>query len=158
MTEFLARLAPYLAPVLAGVVFGAAALWYVQGLKIDKLTAEHVAYVQRAEAHAAQAEVKRLETEAKWKEDAENAKRNAQEREKKLSSDLAAAARAADRLRNDVSALRERLADAPAPACVDAAATLGELFGECGEAYRDLAGQAQGHVNDIRTLTEERPR
>jgi hypothetical protein len=156
--ELIARFAPFLTASLAGALLGAAGAWWVQGLKLDKLAAEHAAYVAQTEANANLAEAKRVTMETKWKEAVENAKREADERARKSRAELAAANAAAERLRGDVSALRTRLADASAAACLVAAATLGELFTECGEAYRDVAGAAQGHANDVRTLTCGWPR
>jgi septal ring factor EnvC (AmiA/AmiB activator) len=156
--ELIARFAPFLAASLAGALLGAAGAWWVQSLKIDKLAAEHTAYVIEAEAFANLAEAKRVAMEIKWKQEVDDAKAEAKEREKQLVSDLDAATRAAERLRGDASALRTRLADAPAAACLNAAVAAGELLAECGEAYRDLAGAADRHVSDVRTLTQAWPR
>ena len=156
--ELIARFAPFLAASLAGALLGAAGAWWVQSLKIDRLVAEHAAYVIEAEANAHLAEARRVAMETKWKQEVDDANAEAKEREKRLVSDLAAAHAAAERLRGDASALRTRLADAPRDAAADTAAAAGELLAECGEAYRTMAGAAERHANDLRTLTQAWPR
>jgi hypothetical protein len=131
--------------VILAFVLGAALAWYVQGLHIAAMKEWHASYVAQVEKSAAQLELK-------WQKEKENAEREAQVRLEKSEAERAALAVAADRLRRDAASLRTRLADAPGPACVDAAAAAGELLAECGAAYRDLALAAQRHADDLRTF------
>jgi hypothetical protein len=150
MTGLVARLVPVLA--------GFAVAWWVQGLRLDAAEAEHLAYVVQIVRNAAAAEAERQETETRWKKEVENAKGEAQKRESALLDDLAAARSATNRLRNDASALRARLADASRNAAIDAAAAAGELLAACAEEYRDVAGKAERHANDVRTQMNACPK
>ena len=66
---------------------------------------------------------------------------------------------AADSLRNHAraAASRIRLPDTPANAVVDYALTQGELLTACGERYKELAGEADGHRLDVETLMDAWP-
>jgi hypothetical protein len=153
-SEFIETFLPYVICALTGAV-GA---WWVQGMRLDVARAEHDKYVIQAQANAAEADRLRLETETRWKQEAENAQTESRKRLETMEAERAALAAAAGRLRRDVSALRARLADAPAPACLVAADTLGELLGRCEGKYRAMADKAQRHANDVRTLMEAWPR
>lgn len=61
-------------------------------------------------------------------------------------------------LRYDAAAFRDRLSRLSGAACVEAAATAAELFEQCSERYSDVAAAADGHANDVLTLTEAWPR
>lgn len=61
---------------------------------------------------------------------------------------------AADSLRHQAraAASRIRLPDTPANAVTEYALTQGELLTACGERYKELAGEADGHRLDVQTL------
>ena len=61
-------------------------------------------------------------------------------------------------LRDDLAALRTRLATAPGATCINAAAALGDVLQQCSDDYRALAETADRHVSDIRTLREAWPK
>ncbi len=61
-------------------------------------------------------------------------------------------------LRDDIATFRARLPKAAGAACVEAADTAAELFGECVEEYQRVAWSAQGHVDDVKTLMEGWPK
>jgi vacuolar-type H+-ATPase subunit I/STV1 len=151
-------ISPQLALWLGGTIVCTLLAWSVQGLRLDALRAEHEAYVAQAQANAVLAEQARSETETRWKQEVENAEREAQERLAQAEKERADLARAAQRLRDDVAALRKRLADAPPAARLDADAALDELLGRCAEEYRRMAGAAERHADDVRTLISAWPR
>jgi len=71
----------------------------------------------------------------------------------------------ADNARADLERLRDDLRASAVPASGDActaadqrAATLAELFGQCAGAYQGMARTANGHANDVRTLTDAWPK
>jgi hypothetical protein len=69
-----------------------------------------------------------------------------------------------DAVRGTASGLREqidltqRTAATSLDACTVAANATSELLVVCAERYTELAGKAEGHVSDIRTLTEAWPK
>jgi predicted nuclease with TOPRIM domain len=151
MPQLLAFFASRAAVVVSGFLAGALLAWNAQDLRLDAVRAAHERYVVQAERVVAQ-------QEAKWRKEKEDALQEAQKRLEKTEAERAALAAATFQLRRDVSALRKRLANAPPAACVDAAAATGELLAECVEEYRDLAGKAQRHVNDLDTFGAAWPR
>lgn len=73
---------------------------------------------------------------------------------KKQTALQAAAARAdreRDSLRVQLSDAEQRLADAPAAAVREYAATANKLLGQCSERYTSLAARADGHAADAAT-------
>ena len=64
---------------------------------------------------------------------------------------------ALDRLREQLTDATRRIADAPTTAVAEYAAATNELFDDCSRSYQKLAGQADGHAADVRTLTEAWP-
>ena len=61
---------------------------------------------------------------------------------------------AADGLRNDLAATEHRLRTASDAARAEHAATVRAVLGECADTAVKLAGQADGHVSDIRLMRE----
>lgn len=81
-------------------------------------------------------------------------------RTKEILANVAAADRvrvAADGLR-DTSRSSVQTARESQPACVVSATAHAELFGECRSALTELAGKAQGHATDVKTLIEAWPK
>jgi chromosome condensin MukBEF ATPase and DNA-binding subunit MukB len=140
------------------VAFVSVATWFIQELRIDRIEAEHAAYVAQAEAHAAETELAKLAKETYWKEEVANAQLEAEKRIAAVQADLRTAHAAAVRLRGDVSALQSRLASASREAVLESAAALGELFDECTGEYLAMADKAQRHAGDVCTLSEAWPK
>jgi hypothetical protein len=93
--------------------FIAGVAWFIQSLRIDRIQAEHAAYVAQVEVNAVETELAKLAKETYWKEEVANAELEAEKRLAKVQADLRAAHAAAGKLRGTVSALQSSLADAP---------------------------------------------
>ena len=161
MTLILSLLKSYwleIAAIVAAVAVGFGIAWNLQGIRIASLEAESSRYRAEVELNAIAAKRAAMDRENHWRMEVENARINAKAREMRLKKDVAAAQSAVSGLRNDLATLRARLATSPEDACINTAAALGELLGQCGEAYQSMAEVADGHVNDIRTLTESWPK
>ena len=74
----------------------------------------------------------------------------ATERETISRRHLAAAVRESDGLRERLSDTARRIAAAPPAAVAEYATTVSGLFADCSRSYQELAGQADGHANDVR--------
>ena len=61
------------------------------------------------------------------------------------------ARRERDGLRKQLSDAEQRIADAPAAACIEYASTLNRVFGQCSQRYTELAIRADGHAADAAT-------
>ena len=142
---------------VAGVTVGSSAAWYIQSIRIDKAETAHLRYAAEVEQNAIVAKREALDKEKFWLGEIENARINAQSREARLKRDVANAQSAVVGLRNDLSALRDRLAKSPVAACLDTADSLGVLLGQCAEAYRDVSEIADRHASDVQTLIEAWP-
>ena len=81
----------------------------------------------------------------------------ATERETISRRHLAAAARESDGLREQLSDTARRIAAAPPAAVAEYATTVSGLFADCSRSYQELAGQADGHANDVRTHRDAWP-
>ena len=146
------------AAFLAGATVGSSAAWYIQSVRIDKAEAAHLRYAAEVEQNAIAAKRAALDKERFWIGEIENARINAQSREARLKRDVANAQSAVVGLRNDLGALRARLATSPVAACLATADSLGILLGQCAEAYRDVSEIADRHASDVQTLIEAWPR
>ena len=74
----------------------------------------------------------------------------ATEREAISRRNLGAAARESDGLREQLSDTARRIAAAPPAAVAEYATAVSGLFADCSRSYQELAGQADGHANDVR--------
>jgi membrane protein involved in colicin uptake len=147
-----------LAAFVVGVAIGAWTAWWIQDVRTKALRNEHEAYRLEVGRVALDAEKAVREREEKWKKEKENAEKEAVEHLEKARADNAAAAAAADRLRNDIAAMRARHRAAVTAACPLPVPAVGDLLGECAEAYRGMAAKADGHAGDVRTLIEGWPK
>lgn len=129
---------------------GFALAWQLQGHQITKQKLEHT-NERIAIQRTARATIERTTSAVIQAQNAATA------RIAVLRRDADAARAAADGLRNDLDAA-VRFAATSADACNLAAATTAELLGVCGDSYRELAAKADGHVSDIKTLTEAWPK
>ena len=100
---------------------------------------------------AALAETERLKLKVKESEDAAKLREAARQQ-----SDARIAA-LSQRLRDTESAISERVSGAPNSALVEAIRTYRALFADCREAYAVMGRNAQGHLEDARTLSEAWP-
>ena len=78
-------------------------------------------------------------------------------REAALRRDLAAADSESDGLRAQLTDAARRIAAAPTSAVAEYATTVGELLVDCSRSYQELAGAADGHAADVRTLRDAWP-
>ena len=139
---------------IAAAVIAALAAWFFQD---NRYTAE-LAELRRGHANAVIEATSTLRAEqhaitTKY----QGALNAATERETISRRHLAAAARESDRLREQLSDTARRIAAAPPAAVAEYATTVSGLFADCSRSYQELAGQADGHAADVRTLTEAWP-
>ena len=146
------------AAFVTGVTVGSSAAWYIQSIRIDKAETAHLRYAAEVEQNAIAAKLAALDKERFWIGEIENARINAQSREARLKRDVANAQSAVVGLRNDLGALRARLATSTETSCLATADSLGVLLGQCAEAYRDVSEIADRHASDVQTLIEAWPR
>ena len=78
-------------------------------------------------------------------------------RENTLRRDVAAAGAQSDGLREQAAEAARRLAAAPPAAVLEYATAVNQLFADCSRSYQELAGKADGHSLDVRTLSEAWP-
>lgn len=78
-------------------------------------------------------------------------------REAALRRDLAAADSESDGLRAQLSDAARRIATAPPATVLEYATVVNQLFADCSRGYQELAGKADGHAADVRTLREAWP-
>ena len=62
-----------------------------------------------------------------------------------------------DGLRDQSAEAARRLAAAPPAAVLEYATAVNQLFADCSRSYQELAGKADGHAADVRTLSEAWP-
>lgn len=148
---------------LAAALVAAAGAWFYQGAQMDaavaKLKSTHAK--QESERHRIALEDAR-ETFRKGEVHARNQQEIADAhlaQEKRRLAHLAAAAADGDRLRKQVTEYAAACgggeADSPATAlqhCRDRATTLGHLLGEADGLAEALAGAAEQHADEVRTL------
>ena len=146
------------AAFVTGVTVGSSAAWYIQSIRIDKAEAAHLRYAAEVEQNAVAAKRAALDKEGFWRQEIENARINAQSREARLKRDAANAQSAVVGLRNDISALRARLATSTDETVLNAAASIGALFVRCADEYRAMAEIADRHASDVQTLIEAWPK
>ncbi len=78
-------------------------------------------------------------------------------REAALRRDFAAADLESGGLRDQLSEASRRIAAAPPGALIEYASTVNQLLAECSRSYQELAGAADGHAADARTLSAAWP-
>ena len=139
---------------LAAALIAALAAWFFQGYRygaqLADLHRDHAVAVRKAEEQAREAE---QAINTKYQE-AINA---ATTRESVLRRHATAARNESDSLRAQLTDAARRFADAPPAAVIEYAATTNELLTDCSRRYQELGAQADGHANDVRTLTEAWP-
>lgn len=138
-----------LSALAAAVIAWQAQAWRM-ATHISALRAEYADVVRRAEEEARSAE-QAINTKY------QGAINAATTRESVLRRHATAARSESDRLREQLASANVRIASAAATAVAEYAAATNELFADCSRSYQKLAGQADGHATDVRTLTEAWP-
>ena len=152
--------------LIAGASFAAVALGFAigwgangwrlgAGLELAKSEASRYRAEVLAEKASAAERVRKVEGDFNAKYQA--AINAARDRERTLRADLVAVRDAASGLRTQAAEAARRLAQAPAPAVLDYANTLGDVFAECSARYGEVAQASDGHASDARTLVEAWP-
>jgi hypothetical protein len=146
---------------LAAAVVAAAGAWFFQDARMDAAVAEIRLEMAAAQVQAAGEKVQSVkqarteeQTIAKTYQEALNAART---REALLRTEIDHLRHVSDGLRDQNADAARRLAAAPRGAVLEYATALGAVFDDCRAAYADLAGAADGHASDVRTLREAWP-
>jgi len=132
-------------------------LWQNKGLIADLATANtSIANYQTA---IATANARAAQESATLTQKVLEAQNDAKKRETALRADVQSARNALDSLRHaaDLSRAAYRLTGVPPNASADTADAAIDLLVKCSERYTDLAARADGHVSDIKTLTQAWP-
>ena len=123
--------------------------------------------VEKHATHIAQLETSIQSTSRQAAEQAANLERQAREAEKNAAVRTAAIRHDADSAHSELDRLRVALSDytrprltsaAPLAPGLDYADPLPELFLDCSRRYIEVAGKADGHANDAKTLTDAWPK
>ena len=132
---------------LAAAVIAALAAWFFQDnrytAELAELRLEHANAVIKATS-TLRAEQHAITTKY------QGALNAATERETISRRHLGVAARESDGLREQLSGTARRIAAAPPAAVAEYATTVSGLFADCSRSYQELAGQADGHADDVR--------
>ncbi len=145
----------HVAAALLGAALAATGAWQVQGWRLG----QQIATMRQAAAESEAAAVREARaTESRRFTNVQEAQNAAQKRAQSARADAAAARTELDRLRGDLAAGAGRTASESPAACTVRADTSGELLGQCAAAYLELAGKADRHASDARTLIEAWPR
>ena len=139
---------------IAAAVIAALAAWVFQDARMDAAVAE-VRLEQSNERLGAVSQARA--DERAINKTYQEALNDARIREAALRRDLAAADSESDGLRAQLSDAARRLADAPPATVLEYATTVNQLFADCSRGYQELAGKADGHATDVRTLREAWP-
>ena len=145
--------------VAAGVT--AAAVWAFQDARMDAAVADVRLEQPNAEVRAA-GELVRSVKQARADERAINktyveALNAARTRETLLRTEVDHLRLVSDGLRDQSAEAARRLAAAPPAAVLEYATAVNQLFADCSRSYQELAGKADGHSLDVRTLSEAWP-
>lgn len=150
--------------VAAVALVGCAVLGVSLFISEGALKAQQLAYsqlqttMQTERAQVAKAYTKSLEdlraAQDKITDKYQGALNDARIRETSTRTALAAARAESDSLRTQSVSAARRLADLATPdaAVREYATTVNGLFDQCQRNYQDMAGRAQGHADDVRTL------
>lgn len=139
---------------LALAIVTAGAVWVFQDARMDAAVAE-VRLEQSNERIGAVTKARADERAvAKTYQEALN---EARTREISVRRDRDAARAESDGLRDQAADAARRLAAAPPAAVLEYATAINQLFADCSRSYQELAGKADGHALDVRTLTAAWP-
>ena len=136
--------------VLAGVL-----VWYFQDARLgadladERLQASQYREQITTERAAANARVAKVSRDIAA--DYQGALNDALKKQATLQAAADRSRRERDSLRKQLSDAEQRLADASTAACIEYAATLNNVFGQCSQRYPELAIRADGHAADAAT-------
>lgn len=137
----------------AAVAFGCA--WKAQEWRytgqINAIKAQHA-------TDYAKAQQKALDETTRLQAQKDKATKDAEKRALKLEADLATARLIGDGLRDELATSRLQLSEASRSSLNQYAATLSDVFAECVRSLEGMAGKADGHAADARTLIEAWPK
>ena len=137
-----------IAAVIAATSFGAA--WRIQDWRADAKEKAHAEQKLVEVQHAAAVQIRRADNII-------TAQNDATARAVGLRRDLSNSRSELDRLRAQLAATVPTGAT-PQATCVDRAATVSELFAQCAAELQELAGKADRHASDVKTLTDAWPK
>lgn len=147
--------------ILALVIVACVAALLWQGLshakQVSELEKQATQYRAEVEAEKLAGLTRLRQLEGSFNDKYQAALNAASDRERALRSDLAAVRDASAGLRAQAADAARRLAQAPAPAVLEYANTLGDVFAECSARYGEVAAAADGHASDARALIEAWP-
>lgn len=147
--------------MLAPALVAGLLVWFVQesrlGAQLAEARLESSQYRAEVLAEKASAAERVRKVEGDWNAKYQSALNAGRDRERVLRADLVAVRDAASGLRTQAAEAARRLAQAPAPAVLDYANTLGDVFAECAARYGEVAQASDGHASDARTLVEAWP-
>lgn len=145
----------HLAAALLGAAVAATGAWRVQEWRWGNTVAVMEAAAAASEAAAVR---EARATESRRYTNVQEAQHAAQKRAQAARADADRARSELDRLRGDLAASAGRAASESPAACAVRADTTGELLGICAAAYLELAGKADRHASDARTLIDAWPK
>ena len=148
------------AAIIAGalcVAIGWSANGWRLSASLERARLESSQYRAEVLAEKAAAGERVRKVEGYWNAKYQTAVNAARDRESSLRADLVAVRDAAASVRTQAAEAARRLAQAPAPAVLDYANTLGDVFAECSARYGEVAQAADGHASDARTILEAWP-
>ncbi len=142
-------IATHVAAALLSAAIAAAGAWKVQDWRMG----EQIADLNLAHAtERAKTQAMTLASERAITTKYQGALNEARTREAVLQRDVGRARAESDGLRDQAADAGRRIASAAPSAVAEYATTVGELLAQCGRSYQELAGKADGHAADARTL------
>ena len=144
----------YAAAVIAGAILAGVLAWHVQAWRYDAQIADIKAAQAQAAALASEETARNFRTITTKYEGALNAART---RETVIRRNADLARTESDGLRAQLTDAARRIAAAPPASVAEYATAVSELLAVCSRERTYFAGQADGHANDVRTLTEAWP-
>lgn len=134
---------------------GAVALGNLSAQYIDEIATLRADHQKAADKRAEEVRAEQAALTTKY----QGALNEALARQTALQTERDRARAAADSLRHQArtAAGRIHLPDTPASAVAEYATAAGELLAQCGEALAEVAGKADGHASDVKTLMDAWP-
>lgn len=139
----------YVAAFLLGCAVAGSGVYKVQDWRHDAKEKEHAEQQIESERLAAKGALRNADRVIE-------AQNKAQIHDRRLRLDAAGARATAERLSDEIDATT-RAAAASQEACTERTNTLGELFKDSADAYREVAEKADRHASDAQRLSESWP-
>lgn len=140
---------------LIAAALAAGAAWTAQSWRYERQISDMRATAATADRDA---EREARTTESRRSRNVQDAQNAQTQRTRAAQLDAAAARTELDRLRADLAQGAQSAGAESPTACTVRAAAVGDVLSACAGAYQELAGKADGHVNDVRTLSEAWPK